>query len=116
MFTQVAIIGRRDGIDLQTVLEGHVDHLGTAHYPDTTSAHRNMHFNPDLILLHNATDVDVQQALGVTAWQGKVVCVTERMPDQHHTHKDGVHYCDPDNLQDVVLEILRGKPKVASSH
>ncbi len=111
MFVQAAIIGRRDGTDLEKILEGYVDRLGTAHYPDTRTAHRDMHFKPDLVLLYRATKLDIEQARGILAWEGRVICVADDTPDQHHTHKDGVHYCDPDHLSVATLKILRETPR-----
>lgn len=115
MFTRVAIVGEQDGIDLQAILEGCTDHLGTAHYEDTASAYTNMHFDPDLVLLNGVSDRDIQLAGNVPKWKGKLVCVDDGKPDQHHAHKNDMHYCDLANLQDVVREVLQ-KTKLASSH
>jgi len=92
-----------------TLAQGGLPVFGVGAYCDIKAAVDRIYYEPDLVILHNASEADILGARGIKSWRGKLICVVENEASVHHIHREEMHVCDRSNLCSVALEVLDSK-------
>lgn len=93
-------------MEIETDLAQCLPLFGACSYTSVKEAFDKLYFEPNLIILHNASEGEIMAASQVPKWKGRVICVTEADPSVHHRHVGHMHFCDLSNLGTVAKEAI----------